>query len=62
MAVSFDYSQKFESFKDQTLFEKLDREQQEFLHDLAFAHHLTFQEFRQVVIATRDLSLWGREA
>jgi spore photoproduct lyase len=59
MVGSFNYTQKFESFKNKTLYEKLDRRQQELIRNLAFAHHFTFQEFRQVVEACRDLSILG---
>lgn len=53
-----DYEAKFESFKGRTLYEKLDREARDFVRTVAFAHRLTFQEFRQVVEAERDLSMW----
>jgi spore photoproduct lyase len=52
------YQQKFESFRNKTLFEKLDIVQQEFLKNIAFNFRFTFQEFRQVVEAARDLELW----
>lgn len=58
MAVAFEYSEKFASFKGQTLYEKLDRAQQDFIRRQAFAHQFTFQEFRQVVEISRDLGLW----
>ncbi|NIR47323.1 hypothetical protein GWO43_02460 [candidate division KSB1 bacterium] len=59
MSVNFDYLQKFESFQEQTLYRKLDPKQQEFVRSLAFAYQLSFQEFRQIVEAARDLSMWG---
>lgn len=59
MAASFDYTEKFHSFKDKTLYEKLSPAQQYFIRDIAFAHRFTFQEFRQVVEASRDLAIWG---
>jgi spore photoproduct lyase len=62
MMSAFDYSQKFESFKQQTLYGKLDRGEQEFLRAIAFAHYFTFQEFRQVVKICRDLSMWKEES
>ena len=52
------YEQKFESFRNKTLYEKLDIVQQEFIRNIAFDYKLTFQEFRQVVEAARDLELW----
>jgi spore photoproduct lyase len=54
-----DYAAKFESFRDRTLYEELDRDSREFIRDIAFAHRFTFQEFRQVVEAERDLTMWG---
>ena len=52
------YEQKFESFRNKTLFEKLDITQQEFIRNIAFDFRFTFQEFRQIAEATRDLELW----
>lgn len=59
MAGNFDYAGKFESFRNRTLFEKLNPGQQKFVQAAAFTHRLTFQEFRQVVEACRDLAIWG---
>jgi len=59
MARSRDYSQKFKVLERNTTYEHLDRAQQDFVRCLAFTHHLTFQEFRQVAEASRDLSMWG---
>jgi spore photoproduct lyase len=61
MSEQNDYSAKFESFKNRTLFEKLGPDQQAFLTGLASNLQLTFQEFRLVVEAARDLSMWGGE-
>lgn len=55
----FDYAAKFASFAGKTLFEQLPSHQQKFLQRLAFEQRFTFQEFRQVVEACRDLSMWG---
>ena len=52
------YPKKFESFRDKTLFEKMDIIQQEFIKNIAFEYKFTFQEFRQIVEAARDLELW----
>ncbi len=52
------YEQKFDSFLDKTLFEKLDIVQQEFIKNIAFDYKLTFQEFRQITEIARDLELW----
>ena len=53
-----DYSRKFSSFRGKTLYERLEDRQQVFIRSLAFQHQLTFQEFRQVVEACRDLHMW----
>jgi DNA repair photolyase len=52
------YEQKFESFQNKTLYEKLDIVQQDFIKSISFENKFTFQEFRQVVEAARDLELW----
>ncbi len=52
------YKQKFYSFQNKTLYEKLDTIQQAFIKYIAFENKLTFQEFRQIVEAARDLELW----
>ena len=54
----FDYKIKFASYKNKTLFEKLDKDQQLFISEFSFRYKLTFQEFRQVVEAARDLAMW----
>lgn len=59
MASRIDYQQKFESFRDRTWYESLPREERDFIGSIAFAHRMTFQEFRQVVEASRDLDMWG---
>lgn len=55
----FDYNQKFDSFLSQTLYPELAPDQQESIRSIAFNHRLSFQEFRQVVEAARDLNMWG---
>lgn len=52
------YEEKFELFSNNTLFKKLDIIQQDFIRNLAYEYKFTFQEFRQVVEAARDLDLW----
>ncbi len=60
MAVkNFDYTEKYNSYIQQTYYAKLENENQTFIRDVAFATQLTFQEFRRVVEAARDLSMWG---
>jgi spore photoproduct lyase len=53
------YTDKFASFKNQTLYEKLTPSQQDFIRFVAFTHRFSFQEFRQFVDAYRDLAMWG---
>ncbi|MFQ5652780.1 MAG: radical SAM protein [bacterium] len=52
------YINKFQSFRAQTLYDQLDRDERDFIRTIAFEHRFTFQEFRQVVEASRDLSIW----
>ena len=54
-----DYTQKFDSFRNKTLYEQLGSEQQAFIRRLAFKYLFSFQEFRQVGEASRDLGMWG---
>lgn len=53
-----DYSLKFESFRGKTLYEYLNRDQQDFIREIAFADRFTFQEFRRVAEVCRDLDMW----
>jgi spore photoproduct lyase len=59
VTMKTDYAAKFESFRGRTLYETLERDSREFIRDIAFTHRFTFQEFRQVVEAERDLAMWG---
>jgi spore photoproduct lyase len=59
MANKLDYTSKFESFYNKTVYEKLALDDRIFIKDLSFRHKFTFQEFRQVVEAARDLTMWG---
>ena len=59
MVKAINYEQKFNSYLDKTLFRYLDPEQQEFTRELAFKLRLTFQEFRQLVEMSRDISMWA---
>lgn len=56
-----DYKEKFQSFRNRTFYEKLESGQQEFIYKISNRFRLTFQEFRQVVEACRDLSMWGEK-
>jgi len=53
-----DYLLKFASFTGKTIYEKLPSIEQALIRRFAFNHRLTFQEFRQLVEASRDLSMW----
>ena len=59
MGKAVNYTIKFKSFENKTLFEKLDNGQQEFIKKISFKYRFTFQEFRQVVQASRDLNMWN---
>jgi spore photoproduct lyase len=59
MGKSVNYEQKFNSFENNTLFEKLDKLHQQFIREISLKYKFTFQEFRQIVQASRDLSMWG---
>jgi len=61
MKKTIDYKKKFDSYRNKTLFGKLSPEQQRFIEELAFNYRFSFQEFRQVVEASRDLTMWGEE-
>ena len=56
------YQEKFESYMGKTLYELLSGEDQNFLREIAFRHRLTFQEFKQIAEACRDLSMWGENS
>ncbi len=59
MAHKFNYAKKFEGFQDHNLYHKLDFDLQDYIRNIAFNHHFTFQEFREIVEICRDLSIWG---
>ncbi len=59
MAASADYAARFEAAAPQTLFPRLDREEQAFVRALAYGHRFTLQELRQVCEAAADLAAWG---
>ena len=59
MPRKVNYTDKFEKFSRQTYFDKLDPDEKACVEEMAFRHLLTFQEFRQVVEAARDLTMWG---
>ena len=53
------YTEKFETGAPQTLFPRLDPEDQAFVRRLAETYFFTFQELRQVSQAALDLGMWG---
>jgi len=59
LKVSINYQQKLQKFIPQTFFNSLDEETRVFIEKIASAYQFTFQEFRQVTEAARDLSMWG---
>jgi len=54
-------AEKFEQYAQNKLFRLLTPDQQEFIHKLTLDLRLTFQEFRQVTEACRDLEMWDEE-
>lgn len=56
--MAFDYTPKFESFAAHAMYRSLDEDDRHAVREAAFAHRLTFQEFRRVVEAGRDLAMW----
>jgi len=59
MPIDTEYAERFESFREGSLFESLRGDQRAFVRRVAFAHLLTFQEFRRLSEIARDLRLWG---
>ena len=60
--MTLDYSEKFDTLTERTLYDALDARDRDAVRAAAFAHRLTFQELRQVVEASRDLAMWGEES
>jgi spore photoproduct lyase len=57
--MPFDYGNKFETFAEQAMYRSLSADDRSAVREAAFAHRLTFQEFRRVVEVGRDLAMWG---
>jgi len=55
------YTKKLELFKSQELFKRLSERQRSFLLDMAGRYRFTFQEFRQLTEACRDLEMWNND-
>lgn len=52
---------RFEEIKDKTYYPLLQPASRDFLHDLYFKYRFTFQEFRWLTEAARDMEMWGGE-
>jgi len=61
MAKKINYGLKFRSFRDKTLYEKLSESERSFIKELSYRYKFTFQEFRHLVQAARDLEMWGEQ-
>ena len=59
MPASNNYTQKFSTICDQTLFPHLSNELRGFIRNKAHRHRFTLQELRQVCEISRDLEMWG---
>ena len=59
MKKKADYTEKFNSFREKTLYKKLTPAEQAYIKHISYQHQFTYQEFRQVVEASRDLTMWG---
>jgi len=58
MKKRIDYTEKFNTFREKTLFKRLSPEERVYIKDISYRHQFTYQEFRQVVEASRDLTMW----
>lgn len=58
MAKKQNWQEKFQSFRKQTLFGLLPETEQQFLRELYYQFHFSFQEFRQITEAARDFEMW----
>ena len=54
-----DYSFKLAAFSGEALFQSLDKDLQDFIHQFGSACKLTYQELRQVSEIAIDLKMWG---
>ena len=61
MKKKITYTEKFKTFLGKTLYENLSPDERQYIKHISYALQFTFQEFRQVVEASRDLSMWGEE-
>ena len=53
------YSFKLAAFSGEALFQSLDKDLQDFIHQFGSAYKLTYQELRQVSEIAIDLKMWG---
>jgi spore photoproduct lyase len=56
------YQKKYQSFTAIPLFRRLEVKDRDALQTIAFHYRLTFQEFKQMVEAARDLELWQEQS
>jgi spore photoproduct lyase len=61
MKQKTDYRLKFQTLKEIPLFRRLQKPEQAALKSIAFLYRLTFQEFKQLVEASRDLEQWQEQ-
>ncbi|MBI3929991.1 MAG: DNA photolyase [Armatimonadetes bacterium] len=54
-----DYRVRFERLQEGTLYPLLEPAEQDFIRNIAGEYRFTFQELRQVITASRDLSMWS---
>jgi len=59
LATNTNYEERFEKFIPQTYYNSLEIDTQKFLKELSAKFQITFQEFRQLAEAARDLDMWG---
>ncbi len=57
--LSFDYLNKFEAIRKQTLFDRLKETEQRAVQEIATKNRFTLQELKRFVESTIDLNLWG---
>jgi spore photoproduct lyase len=61
MKKKADYGIKFQSLKEMLLYKRLPAQDRRVVESLAFHYRLTFQEFKKLVEAARDLDQWQEQ-
>ncbi|MBU1658623.1 hypothetical protein KKG72_06165 [bacterium] len=56
------YTEKFNNSIQNTLFEKLPPQEQNFIREKAFLLHFTHQELKQIIDIARDLGMWNEKS